>query len=55
MFSQILLDKGASKTAKDVEGNIPRDYVCLLREVDDCSLVTKFQLGLLLNPDDHFY
>ena len=54
MLLQLLLDNGAAKTAKDIRGNIPRDYLCLFREVH-CFPLTKLLLGLLLNPDEHFY
>ena len=48
---QMLLDGGASKTTKDVDGRTPRDVVCLHEEAD-CSEEEKLMLQSLLFSDE---
>ena len=54
MPAQILLDNGASKTAKDIYGRTPYDAICVSLWTH-CSPLAKLLLGLLLHPDEHFY
>ncbi len=50
MYSQMLLDRGASKTAKDDNGNTPYDLVCKFTEAV-CSADQMSTIESMLDPN----
>ena len=54
MYSQMLLDRGASKTAKDSDGHIPYDFACGGFMFPRCSEDEKSAINSMLNPYGDF-